>query len=343
MSSALHGRDCLYWYGSLLVASDCPLSELSEDNEESGRGFNSPVPQCGISFGTDLLGAPTWAHQWQDDRGQVIAALARDHRGYLLRFPDLADFRISSDGRRISVSHPESTSIETLRHLLLDQVLPRVLTHTGRLVLHASCVRVQDRVLLFVGETGQGKSCLAASFDAAGYPLLSDDGVVVVPHPDGPRILPTYRSLRLWPDAICELYSQTPQLAPMAHYSSKRRVEFAERCEQQRTPLPVDGIFVLRAGCPPPETPQVTPLTARDGCVELLRQTFQLDVTDRQRTAALFSMVSDLARQVPLFAIDYPRVYTCLPQVHAAILGTCESGQDSFLQSTLRAVPGKES
>ncbi len=250
----------------------------------------------------------------------MVAALARDDRGYLLRFPDLADFRISSDGRRISVSHPESTSIETLRHLLLDQVLPRVLTHTGRLVLHASCVRVQDRVLVFVAETGQGKSCLAASFDAAGYPLLSDDGVVVVPHPDGPRVLPTYRSLRLWPDAICELYSQTPPLAPMAHYSSKRRVELAERCEEHRTPLPVGGIFVLGAGCPPPETPQVTRLTARDGCVELLRHTFQLDVTDRQRTAALFSMVGELARQVPMFAIDYTRVYACLPQVHALIL-----------------------
>ncbi len=89
-----------------------------------------------------------------------------------------------------------------------------MLTHTGRLVLHASCIRLQDRVLVFVGETGQGKSCLAASFDAAGYPLLSGDSVVVVPHPDGPRILPTYRSLRLWPHAVRELYSQTPQLLP---------------------------------------------------------------------------------------------------------------------------------
>jgi hypothetical protein len=334
----LHERDCLYWYGSLLVASDYPLSELSENDKKT----QLPVPDCDISFSADLLGSATWTHAWRDARGQVTVALANDNSGYLLRFLDLADFRISRDGRRIFVSHPKSTSIETLRHLLLDQVLPRVLTHTGRLVLHASCVRVRDCVLVFVGETGQGKSCLAASFDAAGYPLLSDDGVVVVPHSDGPQMFPTYRSLRLWPDAIGQLYSQAPQLAPMAHYSSKHRVELADRSEEQRTPLPVGGIFVLRAGCPPPETPQVTPLTARDGCVELLRHTFQLDVTDRQRTAALFSVVGDLARQVPLFAIDYPRVYTCLPLVHATILEhvlkTWKRGQDSFLQN-----PGNQS
>lgn len=307
----------LYWYGDGWIASDVDFVELGDDVASL---LASEEARLLIRLSNDLARSGTWTHYWRNSGGHVTAALASDDRGYLLRFPDLADFWISSDGRRISVSHPESTSIETLRHLLLDQVLPRVLTHTGRLVLHGSCVRVQDRVLVFVGETGQGKSCLAASFDAAGYPLLSDDGVVVVPHPDGPRILPTYRSLRLWPDAVRELYSQTPQLAPMAHYSSKHRVELADRCEQQRTPLPVDRIFVLRAGCPPAETPQVTRLTARDGCVELLRQTFQLDVTDRQRTAALFAMVSELAHQVPLFAIDYPRVYTCLPQVHAVIL-----------------------
>ncbi|MCU0875301.1 MAG: hypothetical protein MUE50_23465, partial [Pirellulaceae bacterium] len=229
-------------------------------------------------------------------------------------------FRISPDARSVSISCPESTSTETLRHLLLDQVLPRVLAHAGRLVLHASCVRVQERSLVFVGETGLGKSSLAASFDAAGYPLLSDDGVVVLPHEEGPRILPIYRSLRLWPDAVQGLFAHTPPLAPMAHYSSKHRVQFADHGPPARTPLPVDVIFVLHSRCPPPDAPQLTRLTPRDGCVELLRHAFQLDVTDRQRTAALFSIVGELARQVPLFAIDYPRQYAYLPEVRAAIL-----------------------
>jgi hypothetical protein len=195
-------------------------------------------------------------------------------------------------------------------------------------------VRVQGRALVFVGETGLGKSTLAASFDAAGYPLLSDDGVVILPHEDGPRILPTYPGLRLWPDAVQALFAHTPPLAPMAHYSSKHRVEWAERSTHPQPPLPVDGIFALRSSERCSNSPQLTPLTPRDGCVELLRHAFQLDVTDRQRTAALFSIVGELARQVPLFAIDYPRQYAYLPEVRAAILDrvarTIADGKDFF-------------
>jgi hypothetical protein len=240
--------------------------------------------------------------------------------GYLLRFPDLADFRVSSDGRRILMTCPEMTSPETIRHLLLDQVLPRVLAHTGAFVIHGSCVQHDRKGLIFLGETGQGKSSLAASFDAAGYSLLSDDALILLPREDSPRVLPTYRTLRLWPDAVSSLFARTPQLTPMAHYSSKKRVQLPGGAATDSSPLPVSAVFVLRSEPPACDGALVTRLTARDGCVELLRHAFQLDVTDPQRTATRFSEAGEIARQLPFYLIDYPREYALLPEVRAAIL-----------------------
>jgi hypothetical protein len=116
------------------------------------------------------------------------------------------------------------TNDATLRHLLLDQVLPRVLAHRGHVVLHAASVRIHERIVAIAGTTGAGKSTLAASFLIAGHPLLSDDGLLLDPGPSGTLAQPTYPSLRLWPQTVERLFAEAPTMEPMAHYSTKRRL-----------------------------------------------------------------------------------------------------------------------
>ncbi len=239
----------------------------------------------------------------------------------MLRFPDLVDFSVSAKGDQIGIWQAPGTSGETLRHLLLDQLLPRLLAHGGRLVLHAGAVRVDGRAIAFVGETGAGKSTLTASFHAAGHPLLSDDGLVLTQAAGCVTALPTYRSLRLWPDALARLYAETPLLAPMAHYSAKQRVIIGEAPETISHPMPLAALYVLAPHADTAvSTISLTRLSPRDACMAIIGNSFKLDVNDMRRAADLTAAAGRIAQQVPAFTLEYPRNFGLLPTVRTAVL-----------------------
>jgi hypothetical protein len=187
------------------------------------------------------------------------------------------------------------------------------------MVLHASAVEVNNFAVAFAGETGRGKSTMAASLNTAGFPLLGDDALVVDIGESGATALPTYRSLRLWPASVGATVNETLKEAPARHYTDKRRLEL--RADGGITELPLAAVFVL--GYPPKVKRQrvgVTRIRRRDACVELIRNSFQLDVNDHRRTELLLSIAADVAERVPVFELAYPREFDRLPEVHSAIM-----------------------
>ena len=120
-----------------------------------------------------------WLHTWYASDKTPWLLLGRRGDDYLLRFPDLADFAVSKDAREISCCPGPDIPSDTIRHLLLDQVIPLVLSKQGGLVLHGSAVLTPHGAVAFLGETGQGKSTLASSFSGKGSPVLTDDCLLV--------------------------------------------------------------------------------------------------------------------------------------------------------------------
>lgn len=242
----------------------------------------------------------------------------------MLRFPSLADFVIDEDGCSIGAWQPPGTDDETLSHLLLDQVLPRVLSHRGRLVLHASAVSVEGQAIAFVGETGWGKSTLAASLHLSGYQLLTDDGLLIEAEDTCIKAIPGYRGLRLLPQSIKALFKETPGGKPMASYSDKNRVRLS--ASSQVGPVKLAALFVLNKSDLDGDvnTINLSPLSKRDACMELVRNSFQLDVSDQKEAVKLFAEASVVAEQLPVFALSYPRDFSRLPAVHEAILQQCQ-------------------
>jgi hypothetical protein len=325
----------LYWYADLTVSSCLPLAEhltaKSEDQE--------PSPD----FAFCLLAEPPpepagieWIRHWYTEAGDLSLSLARKSDEFLLRFPYLADFVISGDGRQIAAWPTPATDRETLCHLLLDQVLPRLLAHQGRLVLHASAVRVDGRTIAFAGESGRGKSTLAMSLHTAGFPLLSDDGLVVAAGESSALALPIYPGLRLWPPSIAAFFVKSPPLAQVRHYSAKQRVVLPENSAPVSAPLAALYLLAARPPYDAVRTITVSPLSPRDACVELIRHSFLLDVSDPRRAAGLLAAAGSVAAQLPVFVLIYPRVYSCLPAVRAAILQYLEHHADVALGNSRR-------
>src|SRR5579863_1529286 len=97
-----------------------------------------------------------------------------------VRWPDLFEFLVSPDGRRIVYNPLSNPSVLAFETYLLSMVLSYALLKLGYEVLHATAVVVDGAVLALLGPSGHGKSTLAAAFLGLGYPVLTDDLLVLV-------------------------------------------------------------------------------------------------------------------------------------------------------------------
>lgn len=267
--------------------------------------------------------AITCLHDWQLPDGEITLSLARSSSGYLLRFPDRTDFLVSNDGLDIRCRPAADATPDTIEHYYWDQVLPRVMSHQGHVMVHASAVAIDHRAVAFIGETGYGKSTLAAAFGRQGAPMLADDCLRLALEERQVTATPFDRGIRLWPDSLKALFETPPALFPMAHYSSKKRLTSVSQAID--APVPLKAVFILEPPdhCTTNSPINIAPITKQNALMNLIRQSFQLDVTDRQKNQNLFHSLADIAQHVPAYSLGYPRDYALLPAVQDEIVGWC--------------------
>lgn len=162
-------------------------------------------------------------HQWAFPDGALWTQFFRQGAGYLLRFPDLADFEVSADGASVQGYPAPGVSSPTVEHLYLNQVLPLALSRQGKLVLHGSAVDIGGQGVAFLGESGRGKSTLAASFATEGTRFLTDDGLLLEWAGEQCLIIPSHPSIRLWEDSQSALMHAGTAMAPPVSFTSKAR------------------------------------------------------------------------------------------------------------------------
>ena len=277
---------------------------------------------------------PHWLNHWYLYDGSVWLSFAKMESGYLLRFPEYADFVVSADGSSIEGYLRKRCPQETMRHLLLNQVIPIVLSQLGKLVLHASACATPQGVMAFMGTTGMGKSTLAASFGLKGFTVITDDCLLVEQQQGSVVGIPSYGGLRLWPESVSALFEEEPALQSMAHYTEKKRVLLQQAAADG--PLSLRAMYILIQ----PEHPEkadcvsITPLGPSEALFEIVKHTFQLDVTDREKLAQSFRRYEWLVKSVPFFKLAYPRDHAMLPTVHSTVLNHLYSLADQQTTST---------
>lgn len=122
--------------------------------------------------------------------------------GYLLKTDDRCGFFISSNGKTImpieSQEQPSLLASETL----LGPVLVFALALQNIWCLHASAVLYKESLIAIVGESGYGKSTLAAYLSLCpGWRLVADDILPVQLTADGLTSFPKFPQLKLPADS----------------------------------------------------------------------------------------------------------------------------------------------
>lgn len=225
-----------------------------------------------------------------------------------MRFHGTADFDVLPADHAIAVRPATGAGPALIRHLLLDQVLPRALHRPSAPVLHASAALVPGGVAAFVGASGRGKSTLAAAFAQAGRPLFADDALRLLPRGAGFMALPGYPGLRLGGDSLGLLGRAGPRVAE-GHW--KRRVvpRWADR------PARLRAIYLVKGGRRVAIEEVAGPRRVADLLAAGLRPGHGQD-----DAAAEFEGAVALAAAVRVRVLRVPRRLEALPGVVAAVL-----------------------
>ncbi len=246
----------------------------------------------------------------------------RDGSDYL-RWSGLFEFLVSTDGRRIACRELNGASPESFQTYLIGQVLSFAVLKQGIEPLHATTVVIDGGAVAFLGDCGYGKSSLGAAFLQVGYPLLTDDLLILkqegnrfVAYPGPPRI-------KLFPGIARSLLGGWVNGTPMNNETSKMVVPLDQNDKiYRREPLPLTAIYVLTPPARSSSSPRISirSLSPRRAFVELLKGTFNAIVVEPARLERQFDLATRLAVRVPVKSLLYPRDLTRISQVRESIL-----------------------
>lgn len=114
------------------------------------------------------------AHYAETDEGFLVAD------GAVLVEPEDGIRFLVERGRRITVECT-GASPEVVRLFLYGAAFSVLLQQRGLMPLHASACVTSNGAVAFAGPTQHGKSTMAATLSGLGYPILSDDKIVIHP------------------------------------------------------------------------------------------------------------------------------------------------------------------
>ena len=278
----------------------CPVLELESFETDSAPG-RFPLPN-GLASDSPEAAPPSLARLTQTE-GLVGGTLRKVEiwsapPGLLLQVAGGSDFYIAPQGefiQRVETGGNKAPWPQLDREILVGPALVLALALRGVWCLHASAVTCNGRALLFLGESGQGKSTLAAFLASAGHPnsrLVSDD-ILPVTLDNGLTAWPRFPQLKLPLDA-------------------QPGVSLPEK-------LPVGWICLLEEA----ESPCLQNLPATLAAQILLRHTAGARLFPPELLARHLRFCAQAAGTIHTARLSYPRRMSALPDVKVILETLC--------------------
>ncbi len=162
---------------------------------------------------------------------------------FLLRVDSVARYYVR-DGRTVTIQPEPGVEEERILIFLMGSAIGALLHQRNTLVLHAGAIAVHGKSVLFCGQSGVGKSTLAAGFHERGYPFLADDVCAIAIGDGGPSVVPGVPRLKLWADALKKLDKDKDQLKGVRWTQGLDKYLLPVE-PLYKTPVALQSIFVL--------------------------------------------------------------------------------------------------
>jgi hypothetical protein len=181
-----------------------PIAELKPFETDNGAA-DEAASFVSYSFpGNESSGLVARTRGWVGGAQRMVEVYAAP-RGFLLKVEDGGEFFIAPHGEAISksgwqhIAQAPAPDISKLdREIILGPALVLALALRDVWSLHASAAIYKENVIVFLGESGQGKSTLAGYLSqSAGWRLAADDLLPVIMDANGISALPRFPQLKL--------------------------------------------------------------------------------------------------------------------------------------------------
>ena len=270
------------------------------------------------------------AEVWYPAAGQVehadgLRAWRLDGgRFFRLQYADGTEFVVDRFGTEISVTWPDSSTLEDTSIYLLGPVLGFVLRLRGITCLHASAVQIGGVAVALLGAGEAGKSTTAAAFAQMGFPVLTDDVAPLLDRSGVPYLQPAYPQLRLWPDSVEMLYGSQDALPPLTPTWTKRALDLGARGYSfQREPLPLAAIYVL--GERSDSGPRIDALGGHSAIKALLAHSYVGYLLDRTMREQEFESLTRAGSRIAIRRVVSAQGTSHVFRLCAHILEDCEA------------------
>ena len=176
-------------------------------------------------------------------------------------------------GKEIIIEPSSQADEARIRYRLLTTPLIALLYQRGRIVLHGSAVCVDGAAVIFMGQSGRGKSTLAAAFRRKQYPLLTDDICVLSLTPAGSlMVFPGYPQIKMHRDTARRTGIAVDSLEPLPAGLELEKYTLNVTDDFVRLPLPLHSIYELDVtSC---DDTTLTPLQGHEKQFALMRNMF---------------------------------------------------------------------
>jgi hypothetical protein len=206
------------------------------------------------------------------------------------------------NGREVVVYREEGAPESILALMVSQAVMGALLHQRGQLPLHASGISVEGSCVAFLGNSGDGKSTLAAALRDRGYQILCDD-ICAIDWRDGvPTVWPGMRQPKLWADAASALGLNTESV-PLVH-PKEAKYRFPNESDPPDMPHPLKGCYVLEQAPANPEG--FRRLKGAEAVQALLDLTYRRQCALARGGPEYFQAYTRLADTVQIYAWSRP-------------------------------------
>lgn len=244
-----------------------------------------------------------WSEAGVESRDERPEGLYRiDDSRHLLSVPGVGRYMIIG-GTRIVVEEAPGSNRQDVLLYLLGSAFGFLMMQRGVFPLHGSAVNHRGKGIVIVGDSGAGKSSLAAALSQKGAWILTDDVARWEHGKEGARMFPSYPAQKLWAATAQNLGVSLAHGSPMAYRTDKYTISSQDRFAN--TPIALDAVVVLSVG--DGADVGLKTMSRKNGLDALIRHTYRYEYLNLfGAMGSHFESVVKLSDRVPVFQLQRP-------------------------------------
>ena len=285
-----------YCLAGLIIRCSIPLPELIT-TENPQNIVDVCITEGDVPESLSASNPAASSENWFESHGN----------SFLLKIPSIARYLVK-DGSSIVFEKIGPGNYQQVRQFLFGSAFGALFLQRQYLPLHACVLSKDNHTIAFAGDSGAGKSTMAAWFHQAGYDLISDDVCVFKFNGDKePLMYSTYPRIKLCRDAMYNFDIRTDECQQDTIRSDKYHVSIEDRFH--RGPAKLDHLFFLQYG----ENTTIIPMSTGEAVHQLAVNTYRKEFIKIMKLQGVhLKNCTEIAKNTNIQVLERPKDFSLM-------------------------------